>query len=240
MFHLFLRKGFTLIEMLVVITILAILAAIFIPAINSARSKATTTQALSNVRQIGLANLNYARDNDGQIIGGSGSLDIAALAAMGLTGNTTTNANYYTQVVIPTLKNIRDPRVPYNNSWSVSFPYTWGINEIFNMKYGRASQGISSIWNGPINPRRMSEFSSPGNIIYCLSGSAGDITLAHISNSSYLTPPTGTTKYPIFYLHGNKSPTNGYYDSTPGVFLDGHAELLKYPIPSTRLNPGVQ
>jgi prepilin-type N-terminal cleavage/methylation domain-containing protein len=58
------RRGFTLIELLVVIAIIAILAAILFPVFAKAREKARQTKCLSNQRQIALACMMYAQDND--------------------------------------------------------------------------------------------------------------------------------------------------------------------------------
>lgn len=56
--------GFTLIELLVVIAIIAILAAILFPVFAKAREKARQIACLSNQKQLGLAFMQYAQDND--------------------------------------------------------------------------------------------------------------------------------------------------------------------------------
>lgn len=58
------KRAFTLIELLVIIAIIAILAAILFPAFARARENARRASCQSNMRQIGLANLQYAQDYD--------------------------------------------------------------------------------------------------------------------------------------------------------------------------------
>ncbi|OQA81855.1 MAG: putative major pilin subunit [Lentisphaerae bacterium ADurb.Bin242] len=61
------KTGFTLIELLIVIAIIAILAAMLLPALNNARMTAVAIQCTSNLKQAGLAQNMYANDYSGWV-----------------------------------------------------------------------------------------------------------------------------------------------------------------------------
>src|SRR5271169_1389819 len=73
------RRGFTLVELLVVIGIIALLISILLPALNRAREQANLVSCSSNLRQLGQMCQIYAAENHGylpygwaQLSGGDG------------------------------------------------------------------------------------------------------------------------------------------------------------------------
>ncbi|MCW3060691.1 MAG: hypothetical protein JWQ02_2512 [Capsulimonas sp.] len=62
------RRGFTLVELLVVIGIIALLISILLPALNKAKEASRVAACLSNLRQLGAVHATYIADNKGYIV----------------------------------------------------------------------------------------------------------------------------------------------------------------------------
>jgi prepilin-type N-terminal cleavage/methylation domain-containing protein/prepilin-type processing-associated H-X9-DG protein len=65
------KRAFTLIELLVVIAIIALLMSILMPALRAGREQGMRAACLSNLRQLTMAWIMYADDNNDKIVGGN-------------------------------------------------------------------------------------------------------------------------------------------------------------------------
>lgn len=87
------RKGFTLVEMLVVMAIIAILAGILMPVFVQAREKARAISCVSNLKQLAMAELMYAEDNNG------------CLSPIYATGQNWQRTGYWPHILYPYVRN---------------------------------------------------------------------------------------------------------------------------------------
>jgi len=96
-------KGFTLVELLVTISIIGLLAGLSIPAIKTARETAEVGGCMSNIRQLTTAMLAAAGDNDGRVFAGDGNNSGWATLVGG--GTTVTNGFLWSN------NYVKDPKV---------------------------------------------------------------------------------------------------------------------------------
>ena len=76
-------RGFTLIELLVVVAIIGILASLLLPALARAKAQGTQITCLNNVRQLNIAWMLYAQDNDDRLAYNLGAGEILDMLQRG-------------------------------------------------------------------------------------------------------------------------------------------------------------
>ena len=96
------KRGFTLMELLVVIATIAIPTAILLPVFARAREKAHQTSCLSNIKQLGLAWLQYAQDYDDVTIPANVGPDLAYVLP---NGTSTTGSILWPTLLFPYARN---------------------------------------------------------------------------------------------------------------------------------------
>jgi prepilin-type N-terminal cleavage/methylation domain-containing protein/prepilin-type processing-associated H-X9-DG protein len=155
--------GFSLAELLVVIALLAVLAALLFPALASARERACETTCLSNLRQIARAQLLYIGDWDGQFP----HWFIAAPTRPAPFGNFA----FWTEYFQPYLRSqaiLQEPR----DYWTWTLPEAAKLSEYALGTWGRSGHGTqaSPYWQWPGPPLSLASVVRPADTINVMDG----------------------------------------------------------------------
>ncbi len=138
------KLGFTLVELLVVIGIIALLISILLPALSAARRSATAVKCESNLRQVGIAMIMYAQQYQGHLPAseiGSQTYTIS-VAGQGQVGGTGLLVIWWQRLMLDNfMPGIADPAkspmiCPADEHVYQPFPSVPGQNILFNSSYG--------------------------------------------------------------------------------------------------------
>jgi len=77
------KRGFTMVEVIIVVAVIAVLASILIPKMSGARNKAALNACKTNLRHIGIGMDMYANDHNGKYVPDSSNRDVGYLVTDG-------------------------------------------------------------------------------------------------------------------------------------------------------------
>lgn len=228
------HHGFTLVELLVSITIIIVLAALVFTVTGKIRANAQQANAVAALRQIGIAHVAYASENNGAINIMRDAGEVGSGYEGG--GNAWVSNTFWGRAQPYLFAGIetKDQKVLAGEIKS-SLKALFDTTDIKTMA-GTPFSGISAYgdlsgisvplgfnlklrpaWRAP--PLRISAAGDPSHILYC---TYGRYFIEPNHGSAYTPLPLpGDTRRGIYYLPNRK---------TVACFLDGHVEMISTPI----------
>ncbi len=246
------KRGFTLIELLVVIAIIAILAAILFPVFQKVRENARRASCQSNLKQLGLAEIQYAQDFD-EVYSGSYFYDLN-------TGHTdVTRRTYWPQLIFPYTKSAGiylcpDGVDPHIDTQRAADGKPLGNPDVHITDYSyNCIQTIGTISNYDGEQQALASIQSPANTIILTEANAmgtptddsskgGQANTFRVGQTDYAGtfPPTGVTGSTVWDGRtGTATPLNVSQRHTNGsnfAYYDGHVKWKRSSL-DTNGNP---
>ncbi|MEM9082250.1 MAG: type II secretion system protein [Planctomycetota bacterium] len=200
------RRGFTLVELLVTVAVIGFLMAMLMPALASVQRTAQATQCLSGLRQFGIALVVYADDYDGQFPLSTHSPEIG-LASQG--------AWFRSMEPYGVVRELRhcpeDPNAGLPSRW-----LSYATNDYFEVTVEGTSSGDNRRRWGRLTDVRFAEATAYAGEI---ADGEGSIDHFHASFVPWTTPADVEAEMAVRRHAGDRMNV---------IFLDGHAEGLAW------------
>jgi prepilin-type N-terminal cleavage/methylation domain-containing protein/prepilin-type processing-associated H-X9-DG protein len=224
--------GFTLVELLVVIGIIAVLIGILLPVLGKAREAANRTFCMSNMRSMELAQMLYANDNHGFLIQ-AGLSHGGQDANAGVAWINTLQKYYQNKLVV---------RCPSDNSphWPGGLP----VPNSAGQQWRQTSYGINDFLDKELCPwgpnfslvpaeglyLKLAQIRRPSATIQFVemtyTGPFAGADHPHVENWVGANPPADAANNLQINAHGGKRAS---WDALANYgFLDGHAESSRF------------
>lgn len=238
------RVGLTIVELLVVISIIAVMAGLLLPAVQRARETVRTTVCASNLRQVGLALQNYVSANGGKLP--PWKVDDATRIAGTLADPSQDPYPGKSRYWFGEVDENQPPGKQLNFGGGVLFPFmegntdalqcpNFGADAVDFVRFGRMATaydynpalGPGTVWNwdnwpdvilvNPCRQYRMADVQQPKKTIAFAESAQVDFYLQFRENLGGLTRPSDNSPT-VHFRHAS---------SANVAFLDGHVEA--YP-----------
>jgi prepilin-type N-terminal cleavage/methylation domain-containing protein len=217
------RRGFTLVELLVVLGIMIALAGLLFPVFSRARESAYRARCLNNLRQLTAAWLSYAADHERHMC--SSFPHVGDPPPVGLTPGF-----YWGWIDLwptplqhgklwPYLKNTSPFRCPDDRTDPASNPTSYAVNGLLAGPIG-----------APFTLLKLDDITQPSRTFVFIEQCAPTIQISScFSTPIYPKNFLALGAWPGENHHGNKVPADG----TGISFADGHATFWEYADPRT-------
>lgn len=240
-------NAFTLIELLIVIAIIAILAAILFPVFARARENARRASCQSNLRQIGLGILQYVQDYD----------EVLPSAAYGNSDNNVGSYYRWQDAIYSYVKSQQIFNCPSHAAGSFGYkPYKYqsGFTSTDMNTNNNGSYAINSLYYnsqaGPVSyldvdqlpaalqtslaPKKLTAIGIPAETVWCFDAHGNVFFLPGVNTSADSPIVRTTSGYPYLSRNGSDGVVFRHLETTNVLWCDGHVKAVKIDLLATK------
>jgi prepilin-type N-terminal cleavage/methylation domain-containing protein/prepilin-type processing-associated H-X9-DG protein len=213
------KRGFTLIELLVVIAIIAILAAILFPVFGRARENARRSSCQSNLKNLGLAFMQYTQDTDEMMPFD----DLGSVAGVSWSG-------IWMYQMQPYIKSYQILRCPSDTNANLPAEFSGNSSYVINNMYsnmGSGNYGAFSSKFGAVRPQSLAAINSPATTVMATDNTGNNECIMAANNGGWswegATSLTTTGSFRTWNRLGER-----HLETINVLWCDGHVKSMKF------------